>query len=329
MNNKWTQTTLGGLVDQGVAEVQTGPFGTVLKAAQYSTQGVPLISVGEIRYGHIQVSEHTPRICEETKKRLPQFILNEGDIVFGRKGAIDRNAIINSEQTGWFLGSDGIRLRLKESCNSIFLSYQLRCPAIGEWLLRNSSGSIMPSLNQKILDRLPVWLTDISEQKSIAAVLSALDTKIELNHRINGELEGLAKLLYDYWFVQYDFPLSAAQAAALGKPRLAGQPYRTSGGKMLFNPALKREIPLGWEVGSLLDIATFTNGIACQKFPPTSADNLRVIKIREMRDGFTEKSETVTTDVPEKVIIRDGDILFSWSASLEVMLWTGGIGALN
>jgi type I restriction enzyme S subunit len=64
----------------------------------------------------------------------------------------------------------------------------------------------------------------------------------------------MAKLLYDYWFVQYDFPLSAAQAAALGKPRLAGQPYRTSGGKMVFNPTLKREIPEGWEVRNLSEL---------------------------------------------------------------------------
>jgi hypothetical protein len=72
-------------------------------------------------------------------------------------------------------------------------------------------------------------------------LLSALDAKIALNHRINVELEGMAKLLYDYWFVQYDFPLSAAQAAALGKPDLTGQPYRSSGGPMVFDPQLKRE----------------------------------------------------------------------------------------
>jgi len=193
----------------------------------------------------------------------------------------------------------------------------------------HSSGSAQPQLPIGALRNIVIPLFELQHQRKIAAVLSALDAKIALNHRINVELEGMAKLLYDYWFVQYDFPLSAAQAAALGKPRLIGQPYRSSGGPMVFDPQLKREIPKGWKVGNLLDIATFTNGIACQKFPPTSDEHLRVIKIKEMHSGFTETSEKVTTDVPEKVIVRDGDILFSWSASLEVMIWTGGKGALN
>ena len=123
----------------------------------------------------------------------------------------------------------------------------------------------MPTLNQSILDRLPVSIPDLKTQKKIAAVLSALDAKIALNQRINLELEGMAKLLYDYWFVQYDFPLSAAQAAALGKPRLVGQPYRTSGGKMVFHPTLKREIPEVWEVNELQSFLTLAYGKALKK----------------------------------------------------------------
>lgn len=118
----------------------------------------------------------------------------------------------------------------------------------------------MPTLNQSILDRLPVSIPDLKTQEKIAAVLSALDAKIALNHRINGELEGMAKLLYDYWFVQYDFPLSAAQAAALGKPRLAGKPYRTSGGPMVYHDHLKREIPEGWIAGSLNCLGEIVGG---------------------------------------------------------------------
>lgn len=120
--------------------------------------------------------------------------------------------------------------------------------------MQNGQGAIMPTLNQKILDRLPLVLPDKTSQTKIADVLSTLDAKIEINHRINQELEGLAKLLYDYWFVQFDFPISAAQAAAMGDPTLQGKPYRQSGGKMTYNPTLKREIPEGWEVKQLSDI---------------------------------------------------------------------------
>jgi type I restriction enzyme S subunit len=85
----------------------------------------------------------------------------------------------------------------------------------------------------------------VKKQAAVAEILPTIATKIALNHRINGELEAMAKLLYDHWFVQYDFPLSAAQAAALGKP------YRTSGGPMVYHEQLKREIPKGWEVSTI------------------------------------------------------------------------------
>lgn len=272
MNSDWVKTSLGELQIKGLADVQTGPFGTVLKASEYSDHGVPVISVGEIKYGHLQVSDRTPNVSEKTKKRLPQFILETGDIVFGRKGAIDRNAIIREEEAGWFLGSDGIRLRLSEEIDSVFVSYQLRSTAVGKWLLQNSSGSIMASLNQKVLDRLPIWLPKTAEQKKIAAVLSALDAKIDCNNRINAELEAMAKTLYDYWFVQFDFPDAN------------GKPYKSSGGKMVYNATLKREIPAGWDDSSILAVADLLGGGTPTKkkpeywngdipfFTPTDAD---------------------------------------------------------
>ena len=158
---------------------------------------------------------------------------------------------------------------------------------------------------------------DLPKQQKIASVLSSLDAKIELNNRINAELEEMAKTLYDYWFVQFDFPNEE------------GNPYKSSGGKMVYNKELKREIPQGWCVGNLLNIATFTNGFACQNYRATDEKYLYVIKIREMRDGFNENTEKVKTDIPKELIVNNGDVLFSWSASLEVILWSGGRGALN
>jgi len=123
-------------------------------------------------------------------------------------------------------------------------------------LLQNSSGSIMPSLNQKVLDRLPLWLPREKEQQKIAAVLSALDAKIDCNNRINAELEAMAKTLYDYWFVQFDFPFDFTQ----NKPDKNGKPYKSSGGKMVYNPTLKREIPAEWKDRRLGQIANITMG---------------------------------------------------------------------
>ena len=183
--------------------------------------------------------------------------------------------------------------------------------------LRSLSSGVRKNLNSNDIKEFEIKLPSLSTQQKIAAVLSALDTKIELNYRINAELESMAKTLYDYWFVQFDFPNEK------------GKPYKSAGGKMVWNEALKREIPLGWEVGTLLDIADFMNGLPCQKFRPTGSESLRVIKIREMHEGFSENSELTRPDIPQKAIIENGDVLFSWSASLEVQIWSGGKGALN
>jgi type I restriction enzyme S subunit len=204
MAGECVETVLGELIEAGDAHLQTGPFGTALKAAEYSAEGVPLISVGEVRQGYFEVSDKTPRVSEETTKRLPKFILEIGDIVFGRKGGIDRNAIVRSQQQGWFLGSDGIRLRLSEKYSSLFFSYQMRSPATRAWLLQNCEGTTMPSLNQQILGRVPIILPTLTEQKSIAHIFGTLDDKIELNRRMNATLEAMARALFQSWFVDFD-----------------------------------------------------------------------------------------------------------------------------
>ena len=128
----------------------------------------------------------------------------------------------------------------------------------------------------------------------------------------------MAKQLYDYWFVQFDFPNEE------------GKPYKSSGGEMVWNEKLKRNIPVGWHCGNLFEIAVFTNGLACQKFRPKDDEvPLPVIKIREMHDGISVDTEEVTSNIPESVKVYNGDVLFSWSASLEVMLWAYGLGGLN
>ena len=99
---------------------------------------------------------------------------------------------------------------------------------------------------------------------------------------------------------------------------------------MVWEPQHKREIPKGWGVGNLYSIADFVNGLACQKYRPKDGDpELPVIKIKEMHDGITADTEKVSAHIPEKNKVIDGDVLFSWSATLEVMYWFGGNGGLN
>jgi type I restriction enzyme S subunit len=178
--------------------------------------------------------------------------------------------------------------------------------------------SSYPSINASDIGNLDFTFPKIEVQKQIASVLKNIDDKIVLNRSINRNLEALAKQIYDYWFVQFDFPDEN------------GKPYKSSGGKMVWNETLKREIPKGWHCGNLFEIASFTNGLACQNYRPKKGENpLPVIKIREMHDGITNDTEFVSPNIPENVKVYNGDILFSWSASLEVMLWAFGEGGLN
>ena len=198
-----------------------------------------------------------------------------------------------------------------------FLYYKLK--SIRNYFkLREGNATTIPILSKSDFANIAIHLPDLPTQLRIAAILGSIDEKIELNRKKIAELEALAKTIYDYWFVQFDFPDKN------------GKPYKSSGGKMTWNEQLKREIPDGWEIGNLYDIANFENGLACQKFRPKDNEaSLPVIKIREMHDGINSDTERVSINIPEKHRITDGDLLFSWSASLEAMIWSGGVGGLN
>ena len=99
---------------------------------------------------------------------------------------------------------------------------------------------------------------------------------------------------------------------------------------MVYNEELAKNVPKGWEVRSIDKVAHFLNGLALQRFPPKSENEyLPVIKIRELRQGVTESSDRASPDIPKEYVVEDGDVLFSWSGSIEVVIWTSGRGALN
>lgn len=142
---------------------------------------------------------------------------------------------------------------IDENVEPLYLYYSLTRKEITDYLhkLGETGVSAYPSINPQDIANISIKIPkDKSTQQKIASVLSALDTKIELNNRINAELEAMAKTLYDYWFVQFDFPDKN------------GKPYKLSGGKMVYNEALKREIPAGWEDGQLGDWISFKRGIS-------------------------------------------------------------------
>lgn len=188
-------TTLGRLLDGTEGSIKTGPFGTTLKAAEYSPFGVPLISVGEIGEGSIVLHQKTPRVSTDVTERLSQYLLRNNDIVFARKGSIDRSARIKLNEDGYFLGSDGIRVRLPETVSAGFMAYQFLSPRVKSWLRQQAGGTTMPSMNQGILERIQLFVPPLAEQRRIAGVLGALDDLIDTNKRLALDCERLAQSL--------------------------------------------------------------------------------------------------------------------------------------
>lgn len=240
-------STLGDLVKAGGGIIHTGPFGSQLHAEDYVAQGIPCIMPANMRDNRVDLS-NISFISDEDAQRLSKYLVKEGDIVYSRRGNVTLKALIRKNEAGYFCGTGCLLLRPGNLLDSDYLTYYLSTPKIQSWIISQAIGATMPNLNTGILSRIPFSGPEKSVQKNISSALRAIDDKLEINNRINAELEAMAKTLYDYWFVQFDFPDAN------------GKPYKTSGGKMEYNTTLKREIPAGWAVNTLSQIANITMG---------------------------------------------------------------------
>ena len=175
--------------------------------------------------------------------------------------------------------------------------------------------------------RMAITLPPMSIQRAIASVLGALDDKIEQNRRTARTLERLARAVFRTRFVDFE-PVNAKAADAASFPSML-QPVFDALPTRFVDSEIGR-VPEEWQVKAITTIATFLNGLALQKYPPRGDDeDLRVIKIAQLRKGSTEGAAWANGDVAESYVIGDRDLLFSWSGTLEAEFWFGGKGALN
>ena len=220
--------------------------------SDYVENGVPFYRSKEI----IELSEGNP-ISEplfishekfsEIKHKFP--IPKTNDILITSVGTL---GVVHLVKDPNFYFKDGNLTWLREFNKNIididYLFYWLNSNSFKKQILNNNIGAVQKAITIDFLKKVDISLPDIPNQQSIAAVLSALDKKIALNKQINARLEEMAKTLYDYWFVQFDFPDAN------------GKPYKSSGGEMVFDETLKRKIPKGWEVKSLNQVADIVMG---------------------------------------------------------------------
>ena len=198
----------------------------------------------KFRNGDTLLAKITP--CLENGKTAFVDILDDGEVAFG--------------------STEFIVLRAKNETNPEFLYYFAISPDFRKRAIECMEGtSGRQRVNENTLETLELPIPEPQTQKSIAAILSALDKKIALNKQINARLEEMAKTLYDYWFVQFDFPDAN------------GKPYKSSGGEMVFDETLKREIPKGWEVKSLGDWAEIRKGTLITEKTANTNGDIKVI----------------------------------------------------
>ncbi len=180
-----------------------------------------------------------------------EYLCSKGDLVVAMTeqaaGLLGSTAIVPEDNR--YLHNQRIGLiSCNESLNKEFAYYLFMTQSVRQQISRSASGTKVKHTSPEKIYDVQVDIPEIQTQKNIAIFLSSLDKKIRINNQINQELEAMAKILYDYWFVQFDFPDKN------------GKPYKSSGGKMVYNPELKREIPEGWGVEKLDDLGTIVGG---------------------------------------------------------------------
>lgn len=289
---------LGSLVAAGGGKIHTGPFGSQLHASDYVAEGIPCIMPANMKNSRVDLS-NISFITEADAQRLSKYIVKENDIVYSRRGDVTQKALIRKSEAGYFCGTGCLLLRPGKNFDARFLTYYLSIPKIQNWIVSQAVGATMPNLNTGILSSIPFHGPEKPEQERVANVLSAIEDKIELNNRINAELEAMAKTLYDYWFVQFDFPDAN------------GNPYKTSGGKMVYNSTLKREIPQGWDVRPITDCCDIVDCLHSKKpeqnFVSPDYFLLQLENIRD--DGLI--------DVNSKYFVSQEDYA-NWTSRIEV-----------
>ena len=315
MAGEWIVTDFADAID-----FQEGPG---ILAKDFHDHGVPLVRLSGLDRGASLLAGCNYLDPALVAKKWAHFALQKGDILLSTSASLGRIAVVDDEGVGAIAYTGIIRMRPRdERLIAPFIRYLLEGPNFQQQAEAFGAGSVIRHFGPMHLRQMNVLLPPPAEQRAIAHILGTLDDKIELNRRRNQTLEAMARALFKDWFVDF----GPVRAKMEGR-----EPYLPAELWQLFPDRLDDEgKPEGWIERPLDEIADFLNGLALQKFPATDPeDSLPVIKIAELRNGVSAKSDRASRGVPAKYVIKDGDFLFSWSGSLLAKFWTEGEGALN
>ena len=215
--------------------------------------GSPFLSFSVV-FNNYFLPEALNDLMDSSEKEQENYSIKEGDIFLTRTSEVidelgmSSVALREYPQATYSGFLKRLRPKQKNVTYAKYIAFYLRSKLFRKAMTNNAVLTLRASLNEQIFSYLQLVLPEYSEQVKFGNLLYSLNQKIEINNRINAELEAMAKTLYDYWFVQFDFPDEN------------GKPYKSSGGKMVYSKELKREIPAGWEVKELHQIANITMG---------------------------------------------------------------------
>lgn len=291
----WRSVRVGDLVEAGALLISDGYRVT---NRELGASGVPFVRGGDIRDGWIdtRVVDH---VRAEFRDRIVAKLSQAEDVAFITKGDVGRVGFLWPHQPQVVFAPQVSYWRVldREVLEPRFIYYLLKGGQFQASLDAVKTHGSMLADYVSLSDQRSFYLSlpPVQEQRSIAALLGALDDKINLIRRTNKTLDAIARAIFKSWFVD----------------------------------ALC-DLPPGWVIASLDSVSRFLNGLAMQKFPAREGEpSLPVIKIAELRRGYTTSSDRASLEVPPEYVVEDGSVLFSWSGSLEVVVWTGGRGALN
>lgn len=284
---------------------------SISKTHKFDKEKLIFLNTSDVLEGKILVNHYSQ--VSELKGQAKKTIQN-GDILYSEiRPKNKRYAFVKNLKNpeDYVVSTKLMVLRnVSSKLNTDYLYHFLTSENSINYLQRKAEGRIgsFPQITFDILKNLNIHLPDLPTQQKIASVLSALDDKIELNNRINAELEAMAKTLYDYWFVQFDFP------------NAEGKPYKASDGKMVYNEILKREIPEGWEVKTVGDYCRSSGGFAFKSSWWTD-NGTPVVKIKDIQEDYTiNLSDLAFVDISDKNIddkfkAKPGDVLIAMTGA--------------
>ncbi|MEZ4769004.1 MAG: restriction endonuclease subunit S, partial [Caldilineales bacterium] len=276
-----------------------------MQPGNHDPNGVPILRVNNIRDGRIDVAD-VRRVRPAIAQKYQRANLRGREVLLTVVGTIGETVVVPINMAGWNIARAIAVIPVLGEVSSEWVRLCLQSADLQGMMRDWCNTTVQPTLNLADVAKLPIPIPPREIRERVVKVMSRLDDKIEINRRINRTLERMAQALYKYWFVDFG-------------PFQDGEFVKSELGL----------VPKGWKVKALDEIATFTNGLALQKYLPTGDEYLPVIKIAEMRRGFTESSGKASPNIDTRFIVDDGDVLFSWSGTLLVMLWCGGRGALN